>query len=338
MSLKALLILPLLAGFFACMQVPGPAGEDGKGQGECDEEAGVRIGGTSVGCGNPIKSVALNPISLCGEVGSPCGGLLEDYPVTVSLGDGIGIRIRFKGDTSIPNPFRDTTLRFGEPKAVLRYDGQVFPMDSIPLGVFLFADDDSLKLDFKAICDSLDNPDRVCSESIVTEIPISFEVLVPVLSGSQTFIFRATIQGIVANTRQGKLSWAGGGDLGQDIMLQATFGWAEATVDSSFFDHRDSLFGWLLYVPGTDIYSMVCKGNGTAQFQGLVRRALEVRAVPIPIAWEAGWQPVYQLDSLHSDPMFGDNSKVMSLHGVVDSLRIPESFYESQLRNYCLAE
>jgi hypothetical protein len=337
MSLKALLILPLLAGFFACMQVPGPAGEDGKGQGECDEEAGVRIGGTSVGCGNPIKSVALNPISLCDDRNGQCLGVNANYPVRVTLGDQVRFRIHFEGDTSVIFPFRDTTLRFGTPKVVLRYDGQVFPLDSIPLGVFPFNEADNLNLDFKTICDALDNPDRVCSESVMTEIPISFDLHVPVYHNGQTAIYRATLQGIVVNTTLRKLSWVGGGGLDKIFRLEASFGWANAMVDSTFFNHRDALFGWLVYVPGTESYSVVCEPNDTAKFDLLVSDTLEVRALPLPVEWSAGWQPVYQLDSINTDPLSGTNSRTIALKGVIDSLRIPETFYESQIRNYCLS-
>jgi hypothetical protein len=335
MHLKPLLILPFLAGLFACMQVqePGMGGE-----GECVEGEGLRIGGTSVGCGNPSRGFALNPIPICDEFSGACLGGPENFPISVTIGNQLKIRIHFEGDTTLIQPPKDTSIHFGTPKAILRYDGQIYPMDSIPLGVFTFPSQDSLVLNFQSICDSIDKPDRVCSDVKWQSIPVSIQIVVPAVSGPDSFEYRANIQGIVVQSRQKKLEWAAGGRSGQDLWLQAAFGWAEAQMDASFFGERDSLFGWLLYIPGTEGFYVACQADAIIQFQNLVSGTLDVRALPIPLAQEDGWQPVFQVDSVNSDPLMGPNQRSISLGHVVDSVRIPKMFYETRTQNYCLAD
>jgi hypothetical protein len=248
------LLPPVMAMWLACMQTaPGESG--------CDE---VRIGGNSVGCGNPTKAYALKEVVDINCPSGKCSGHFNDGPLKRHLNVEI-----VNGQLRITvEPLPDSvqkTIRIDDGVHILtRLFNHNPVVDTLPLGAKSFFGNKILDLDYNYFCGLLDVPDKACSLGKVDTVDLMLEVAWNPILASPTELFKASaylgpIRLIVGDTN---LSLDPFFPLDDTLLLKNDIGDLRINVPILPVNSESKNHHWVVFLPGTNLLTASCWEDG----------------------------------------------------------------------------
>jgi hypothetical protein len=268
------LLPPVMAMWLACMQTA-------PGENSCDD---VRIGGNSVGCGNPTKAYALKEMvdincRSGGCTGHPADSLLTRHISTEIVNGKLRITVESLSDSAQKGIMLDDEVH-----AFVRLFNHNPVLDTTPLGGKSFFGNKTLELDYNYFCGQLDIPDKACSLRKVDTVDLMVQITWNPMPVSSPEIFRGSaflgpVRLVVGDSN---LTFDPSLPLADTVLLSNS---TEALGINVVLPPKtsDSVL-WVAFLPGTHIRSsMSCWENGRFDLKPIPKQKFRIFLAEIRI-------------------------------------------------------
>jgi|GEM_PF-6306514 len=317
MRRPTLFLFPLATLIFACLQNNLDPKSDSLQPSVTDPDC--RIGGTSVGCGNPTKSVAESDVEVkdCGE-----GWCKSGFPdVVFTLGVDQDLILRFPSIQNSSNPPEwDSTSSF---MVKARFGKQMWLLDSTDLAAWTIPFTDSVAISFRQLCQAADQPGRLCSEKRWDEIPLTLELNLTLYAKGFSYPKAAYIHHLWINTRTEEISFKP--DDVDTLARTMTYFVGKLSLTDTEIGNSDRPSLQMIFIPGTDKFSVTCDNRLIQPLDPLPLGNHPIRMMRLLANPSNSWQPVYAWNNGSFQPTPWDSLFVDSLaYGDIRERYCPE--------------
>lgn len=309
----ALHSLPVLVLAMACMQTPPEPGGDPN----CEN----RIGGSSVGCGNPIKGVAQSEIKTGECTVGDCLASHASMPYRIQLGEAITFEwLPFQLLLGLTQPDSFETKRIE-----IRYGGQLHLIDSLPLKTLYSDSRSSTSITFTEACEAIDYPDLVCSGRKWKRVPITLSVSIAFRASNAWWNQTIEVSDLFLNTQTKRIESdrINSSDVYHAAFLSGYYNqevlWKTSLNPGQFR---------VIFIPGTVHYGIACDDTSRLNMGDLPLGSHRLSVITVSQIDTAHWFKVRFLDSVHVVYGLDDEPPEERLieGEIIDSVKAPPGF------------